>query len=114
MAGHATSGLPVLSPLVLGGICLGSLVLIYLSISWVFTFPLVIDKGLGPWTAMEVSRRVVSRQWFSVFFVLLLGVILTMLGLIALIIGVFVTLPLMLGAVLYAYEDLCNPPGPAA
>lgn len=111
MSGQVAGGLPDVSPLALGGICLGGLVMLYLGISWVFTFPLVIDKGLGPWTAMEVSRRVVTRQWFRVFFVVLLGVILTMLGLIGLIIGVFLTIPLMLGAVLYAYEDLCNPPG---
>ena len=84
--------------------------MLYLSISWVFTFALVIDQGLGPWTAMEVSRRVVTRQWFRVFFVMLLGVILAMLGLIGLFIGVFFTIPLMFGAVLYAYEDLFNPP----
>jgi uncharacterized membrane protein len=33
-----------------------------------------------------------------------------MLGLIGLLIGVFVTLPILIGAVVYAYEDLCNPP----
>ena len=114
MSGRATGSLPDISPLALGGICVGGLVLIYLSISWAFTLALVIDKGLGPWTAMEVSRRVVTRQWFSVFFVMLLGGILTLLGLIGLIIGIFFTMPLMFGAVLYAYEDLCNPPGPAA
>lgn len=83
---------------------------IYLSIAWVFGFVLVIDKGLGPWTALEVSRRVVTHQWFRVFFVMLLGTILAMLGMIGFFIGVLVTLPLMFGAMLYAYEDLCNPP----
>ncbi len=110
MSGRVTDSLPPLSPLALGGICLGGLAVIYLSISWAFTFPLVIDKGLGPWTAMEVSRRVVTRQWFRVFLVMLLGGILAMLGLIGLIIGIFFTMPLMFGAVLYAYEDLCSPP----
>ena len=110
MSGRAGDSMPVISPLALGGLCLGGLAVLYLSISWAFTFPLVIDKGLGPWTAMEVSRRVVTRQWFSVFFVMLLGGILAMLGLIGLFIGVLFTIPLMFGAGLYAYEDLCNPP----
>jgi len=90
----------------------GSLVVVYLSVSWAFAFVLIVDRGLGPWTAMEVSRRVVTKQWFRVFFVMLLGTILTMLGLFGLIIGVLFTLPLMLGAILYAYEGLCNPPTP--
>jgi hypothetical protein len=92
------------------GMFVGFLLLVYLSISWAFTFVLVIDKGLGPWTAMEVSRRVVGSQWFRVFFVLLFGGILTMLGVLGLFVGIFFTLPLMFGALLYAYEALFNPP----
>ena len=106
---HVTA-LPQLSPLAVLFMLLGVIPVLYLSVSWAFAFPLVIDRRLGPWTAMEVSRRVVTHQWFRVFFVLLLGAILTMLGLIGLIIGVVFTLPLMLGALLCAYEDLCNPP----
>ena len=74
-----------------------------------FTFALIVDRGLGGWTAMEVSRRVITRQWFRVFFVGLLGGLLALLGVIGLLIGVFFTLPLAFGAVMYAYEDLCNP-----
>lgn len=105
--GHAR---PDFTGLSVGFMLLGMIPLFYLSIAWVFTFVLVIDKGLGPWTAMEVGRRVVTRQWFRVFFTLLLAGILVMLGLIGLIIGVFFTIPLGLGALLYAYEDLFNPP----
>lgn len=101
---------PDLSGASFGLIFLGLIPVLYLGIAWAFTFMLVIDKGLGPWTAMEVGRRVVTRQWFRVFFVALLGAVLAMLGLIGFIIGIFFTLPLMFGAVLYAYEDLFNPP----
>ena len=43
-------------------------------------------------------------------FVMFFGTILTALGLIGLIIGIFFTLPLIIGAVVWAYENLCNPP----
>ncbi len=98
------------NPLLFVGMFMCVLPIIYLSVGWAFTFALVIDQGLSPWTAMEVSRRVISRQWFRVFFTVLLGGILAMLGLIGLFIGMFFTLPLAIGALLYAYEDLCNPP----
>jgi hypothetical protein len=98
------------NPLLFLGLFLCVLPVIYLSISWTFTFALVIDQGLSPWTAMEVSRRVITKQWFRVFFTMLLGGFLAMLGLIGLIIGVVFTIPLAIGALLYAYEDLCNPP----
>lgn len=97
---------PDLSGASVGMIFLGLIPMIYLSIAWAFTFVLVIDKGLGPWTAMEVGRRLVTRQWFRVFFAILFGVIIAMLGVIGLIIGVFFTIPLLFGTLLYAYEDL--------
>jgi uncharacterized membrane protein len=93
-----------------GALAIGFLLMIYLSVSWIFTFALIIDQGLGTWTAMEVSRRVVTRQWFRVFFVALLGGLLALVGLIGFFIGILFTLPLTFGAILYAYEDLCNPP----
>jgi len=102
--------LPEFSPLAFLGLGVGVLVMIYLGVSWIFTFPLVIDQGLGPWTAMEVSRRVVGKQWFRVFFVMLLAGILALLGLIGLFIGFFFTIPLMFGGVVCAYESLCRPP----
>jgi hypothetical protein len=102
--------MPAFSPLALVGFFIGMLVLIYLSISWMFTFLLVIDQGMAPWTAMEVSRRVVSKQWFRVFFVGFLGGLLAMLGLIALFIGVIFTLPLAFCAIVCAYENLFRPP----
>ena len=105
----ASFNFPEITPLVGAGMFFGFVFLAYLSIGWIFTFALIIDHGLGAWTAMEVSRRVVTRQWFRVFFVAFLGGLLAMLGLIGLFIGVFLTLPLAFGALLYAYEDLCNP-----
>ena len=104
------SAFPEFSPLALIGFCVGGLIMIYLSVSWVFTFPLIIDQGLGPWTAMEVSRRLVGRQWFRVFALLFLGGILAVLGLIALFIGVFFTLPIIFCVVACAYEHICRPP----
>lgn len=92
------------------GFFIGLIVIFYLSIGWLFTFVLIIDKGLGPWTAMEVSRRVITRQWFRVFAVAFLGGILTLLGLFGLFIGILFTLPLGIGAIMAAYEALCNPP----
>jgi hypothetical protein len=40
---------------------------IYLKIAWSFSLPLVIDKRLEFWTAMELSRTVVTRVWFKLF-----------------------------------------------
>ena len=79
---------------------------IYLAVAWKFTLPLVIDKQLGFWEAMELSRKVVTHQWWSLFALFLLSVLITVLGVIACCIGVFVTAPIGIAAILYAYEDV--------
>jgi len=40
---------------------------VYFKIAWTFALPLVIDKRLEFWTAMEVSRKVASRVWLQLF-----------------------------------------------
>jgi uncharacterized membrane protein len=38
---------------------------IFLQVAWTFSVPLVADKGLEFWSAMELSRKVVARVWFQ-------------------------------------------------
>jgi hypothetical protein len=83
---------------------------IYLAVSYSFIYLLIVDQKLEFWSAMEVSRRVVTAQWWRMFGLVLLGAIIAALGVIGLFIGFFVTLPIFIGAVTYAYEDLCRPP----
>lgn len=40
---------------------------IYLQIAWLFSLPLVADRGLGFWDALELSRRTATRHWFKLF-----------------------------------------------
>ncbi len=69
---------------------------IYLSIAYSFTLPLMVDKKLGIWGAMEVSRQAVSKHWFSVFGVNITLVLLTVLSAIPFGIGLIWTIPLLM------------------
>jgi len=82
---------------------------IYLAVAWAFTSLVVVDKGLDFWGAMELSRRVVTRNWWRVFALILLMIPVFILGALALGVGIFVALPFAAGALVYAYEDLFNP-----
>ncbi len=82
---------------------------IYLMVAYIFTYILAVDKGLGFWEAMETSRKVITRQWWRVLGLILLGIPFLLLGVIALGVGILVAIPLVTGAFIYAYEDLCNP-----
>jgi hypothetical protein len=46
---------------------------IYLMVAWIFAIPLVVDKKLEFWTAMETSRKVVTRVWFEVLGLIILA-----------------------------------------
>ena len=107
---------PRFVPLLLAGLIASVLVMvglifcilpgIYLSIAYLFAFPLAADQGLEAWDAMECSRRVVSRCWWVwLGFAILLG-LLAVAGLLALCIGIVVTAPLTMLAQGYAYEDI--------
>ena len=90
------------------GYCLCILPGIYLTVSWMFAVPLVIDRGMGFWEAMEFSRRVIAKHWFLMFALQLVCGLLAVCGLIACCIGVLVSMPLGTAALMYAYEDICG------
>jgi hypothetical protein len=49
---------------------------IYLLVAWKWTFPVILDKRAGFWPGMEISRRVITQHWWSLFaLVLVTGVI---------------------------------------
>ena len=94
---------------------------IYLVVAWKFALPLIIDKRMDFWDAMELSRKVVTKRWWALFGLLVVNFLINLLGVIACLIGVFVTMPITVAAVMYAYEDIFGnqpvqmpPPPPAA
>jgi hypothetical protein len=44
---------------------------VYLLVAWAFAIPLVVDRRLEFWRAMELSRKVTTRMWFQVALLLL-------------------------------------------
>ncbi|HEY1765943.1 MAG TPA: GYF domain-containing protein [Opitutaceae bacterium] len=105
----AVIGILVTLFFVLGLVCL-ILPGIYLGVAYSFAVLLGVDKRLAVWDAMETSRKTITRQWWPMFGLILLGIPFSILGVLCLGVGIFVALPLIVGALVYAYEDLCNPP----
>ena len=88
---------------------------IYLTVCWMFSMALVIDKRIEFWPAMELSRKVISLHWGSMFVLLLVCGVVTLAGVLALCVGVLVSAPVVMAAIAYAYEDIfgSGTPGPA-
>ena len=104
----------VMSLLTLIGYALCLVPGIYLAVAWFFAIPLVIDRRMNFWQAMEASRKMVNRHWFLVFAFLLVYGFLSMAGILACCVGVFVTMPIGLGALMYAYETIFSQAGRGA
>lgn len=108
LAGFATSLLTWI-----GFLCL-VLPGIYLWVAWMFTLPLVVDKQLDFWSAMELSRKVVTKHWFKFFGMTLLMILLMFAGALVVWIGLLVAMPIVFLTVMYAYEDIFGSSAPAA
>lgn len=81
---------------------------IYLAVCWTFAVPLVMDKKMDFWDAMELSRKKVSQHWFHCFWLVICVGLINLLGVLACCIGIFVSMPVGLAMYAYAYEDMFN------
>jgi hypothetical protein len=79
---------------------------IYLAVAYVFALPLVIDKRMEFWPAMEVSRQVVHRHWWSVLGLVIVLAIVALAGFLACCVGALISVPVASAAFMYVYEDL--------
>ncbi len=79
---------------------------VYLAVAYIFAMPLMVDRGLGVWEALEVSRQVISKVWFSMFFFVLACGLIILLGAITLGIGWIWLIPLVSMATAVIYYDV--------
>lgn len=92
--------------LVLIGFLLLILPGIYLMVAYYMAIPLIVEKHMGVWQAMELSRKAITKRWFTVFG---LGIVLGLLNMIAAIpmgIGLIWTIPMSLIAYGIVYRNM--------
>ena len=87
---------------------------IYLGVAWTFAVPLVIDKKMDFWPAMELSRQVVQKHWWLLFGLGLVNMLVVIVGLALCCVGACVAMPIAFAATAYAYEDIFGTKRPPA
>lgn len=102
--GEFTLKMPIVTA---AGVALAVLPAMYLSLSYAFTFLLVVDQNLEPKSALAVSRQILGKNWFRMFCLMFLSGLLVMLGLLAFIVGAIFMFPIGFCATVAAYEQLC-------
>ena len=68
---------------------------IYLLVAYMMMIPLIADKGLGPWQALETSRKAITRHWFAFLGFVIVVILLIIVGSIPLMIGLIWVVPLV-------------------
>jgi hypothetical protein len=112
LPGGSHSISPVGLLMVFAGLVIAIVPAVYCSVSWIFTLPLVIDKGLGFWDAMKVSRAQVGKHFWAVFGLAIVSGLLNVLGFVLCCVGLFVTMPMTFGSMMYGYETLFRKTAP--
>lgn len=79
---------------------------IYLMVAYYMAMPLVVEKGMGPWQALETSRKAITHRWFSVFGLFIILMIIITISMIPLGIGLIWTMPMMLIAYGILYRNM--------
>ena len=93
-------------------VLLGLILLIIPGIVWAIKFQffdyLIVDKGLGPIDALEKSSEITRGvKWDLFIFDILIGII-NLLGLLCLVVGLFVTIPMTRVATAFVYRKLLH------
>ena len=79
---------------------------IYLSIAYALALPLVVERGLSPWQALETSRKAISQHWFKVFGLLASLSMLVFVSALPLGLGLIWTLPMTFVALGVLYREI--------
>jgi hypothetical protein len=97
---------PILTPvlLMLGLVSLFSA--IYLAVSYTFAIPLIVDKKIGFWNALETSRQLITKKWVAFFGFSLVLFLINLAGILVGLVGSILTVPFTINAVAAAYESI--------
>ena len=101
---HAVEAGPMLVAFL--GFIVAIIPMIYLGIGWMFSLSLIIDKQMEFWPAMSASRQMVNKHWWVVFGLMVVCGLINLAGFAACCVGIFFSLPIVFGAMMYAYESI--------
>jgi len=81
-------------------------VIIGMSILFIFVFPLIVDRYLSGWEAIKLSARAGWANFWGLLGLMLLLALLTVIGVMFCYIGVFFVIPVNIAAFIIAYRKL--------
>lgn len=80
--------------------------MVYISIRFLFVEYYVIDKNAGPTKALDASTRAVRGYGWKLLWLLVLLLLLNLLGVVCIVVGLLVSVPVSALAIVHAYRQL--------
>jgi uncharacterized membrane protein len=91
-------------------IFLGTLALIlpgiYLAVAYTFAIPFIVFAKMEFWDGMEISRKLITRNWWSIFGLMILVFLINLLGVLLLFVGILFTIPITYCAIYAAFDEI--------
>ena len=91
-------------------ICIGLILLIlpgiYLMVAYSMAMPLLVEKNMGIWEALETSRKRINKCWFEMFVLYILLIIIFLVAALPLGIGLIWALPFGIVLMAVVYRNL--------
>ena len=94
------------SPVALVALLIGGLIGLYLQVNQAFLGYLAVVKGLGPIATIQQGIGTVQSQWWQVFGLLVMQVVILLLGVLACGFGLLAAVPVVFGVTASAYRQL--------
>ena len=79
---------------------------IYLAVAYSMAIPLLVEKNMGIWEALETSRKTINKCWFRMFGLYVVVMVLIILALLPLGIGLIWAVPLVNVVMGVVYRNL--------
>jgi hypothetical protein len=79
-------------------------------IPFIFAFPLIVDRGTGPWESVSLSARAAWHNFGPLCAICFVHYLFTLLGMCACYVGAFLIMPLTFGAIFTVYHEVFNSP----
>jgi uncharacterized membrane protein len=97
--------LAVLGTFSLMAVVVGVLIMI-VSIGFMFAYPLIVDRRLGGWDAVKLSFKAAMANFWRLLAMGLLTGVMAMVGMAFCYVGIFLVFPISYGAIAAAYEQV--------
>lgn len=79
---------------------------IYLAVAFTFAIPFALYSGTDFWTSLELSRKLITMNWWKFFGFVIVLVLFNIVGLLCFFVGILVTIPVSYFAVYAVFEEL--------